>query len=349
MRKTTQRNIAKAGQVFTVVDATMTAGFGFLATTVYVMKPVLAGGLGAISYTLAFLPVVAVACLARGWRALAGLVLLIYVGGFAGNFFSNYGLTAALFKGEIVEAANKNRTFEDRRASIERLKSQRAEKQRQIEFAQHLGTPEGIEKQIAAAELIRDNEARRGGCGIKCEAKTKELTNLQADLENARKRDAAIADVTDLDAAIQAAEKVTAENGEEVSVAAAQAEYLARIFSLNLSPDSNTIDWTLMGVSICISFFISVFAHLCNLVPALNLANDDVPRETQTVSRNPWIPDHRPPDARPLQAETVPNAYRETNTIIVPGQKAQTFDPSYVAQCLAHARAAIDGKTPESA
>ena len=94
-------------------------GSGFvLALIPCFIVGVLAAGLGAISYTLAFLPVVAFACWVRGWKTVSALILIVYVGGFVGNFLSNYGLSAAIFKGEIVQAENKNQTHADRRAVV---------------------------------------------------------------------------------------------------------------------------------------------------------------------------------------------------------------------------------------
>lgn len=125
---------------------------------------------------------------------------------------------------------------------------------------------------------------------------------------------------------IKQAEVIAEDRPEEVSVAASQAEYLARIFSLNLKPDGNTIDWTLMGTSVAISLFVSIFAHLCNLIPALNLANvreDDPP--PSPVSRNPFLPDNRPGPAPQAAREayranpTVHRSHHSIEEVVVPG------------------------------
>lgn len=308
MRASTQRNISRAGTVFTWVDAGMTAGFGYLAASTFIMKPILAAGLGALSFTLAFLPVVALACYARRWTMLAGIIMLIYAGGFLGNFFSNYGLSAAVMKGNIIEAQNLNLIHEDARTKVARLRAKDAQ------LAAAIGTPgawmsaEDAQKALDRTIAARDREADRITCGPKCEALDARARELRLEVAKAKAREAAIADRERVQAELIEAEKAAADTPKHISVAANQAEYLARIFSLDLKPDGDTIDWTLIGTSIAISLFISIFAHLCNFVTALNLANiPDHPDHHDGPEHRKWIasnPEH-PPAPLPLRSEPV--------------------------------------------
>jgi hypothetical protein len=295
MRPSVQKNISKAGKVFTVVDAGMTAGFGWLASSLFVMKPVLAGGLGALSYTLAFLPAVALACYVRGWRPFAFIIMAIYAGGFFGNFFSNYGLSAAIFKGNVIQAQNKNLAHEDARTKVKRLRAELKGYQAVIDAPGPWMTSKDAQAALNRTVAAKEREGNRVRCGPKCEALDARARDLQLELGKAKAREDAIAGRKRVQGLLKAAEAEAGDKPKEISVAAAQAEYLARIFSLDLKPDGDTVDWTLMGTSVAISLFISIFAHLCNLIAALNLANIPDKQEPEdggplnTFASREWI------------------------------------------------------------
>ncbi|MCH9753260.1 MAG: hypothetical protein K0U61_13685, partial [Alphaproteobacteria bacterium] len=90
---------------------------------------------------------------------------------------------------------------------------------------------------------------------------------------------------------------------------------------------------------------------------ALGHSNPYVPRETSTVSQNPWLPDQRPADARPLHAETVPggHAYHNSTAFVVPGAVTDVdWDTmkGNIAESMrmaAMAQEILKRKTPESA
>ncbi|HAF39540.1 MAG TPA: hypothetical protein DCG72_11195 [Gammaproteobacteria bacterium] len=304
--------------LFSLTDAGMTACYGWLVTTSMFMKPLYFGALGGLSFTLAFLPVVAAALfgvgtVSRGVRrwffnSLALLVVIIYAGGFGANFVSNYGLSSAVFEGNITQANNANLLFSDARSKVERLRKRDLELTSQINFKPKVGggvwlAPEAYDKLASAAQLIRDNEAKRGGCGPICEQKTQELVDIQAAKENAIARQAAIAERKQIRSELKEAEEQAAKKPEQISVAAAQVNALATLFTQSLDPEKSTKDWTLIYVAVAISLAISVFAHLCNLVVALNLAKVEDEPESQHA-RNGWLPDARAAEGRPVPAGT---------------------------------------------
>ncbi len=305
--------------LFSLTDAGMTACYGWLVTTSMFMKPLYFGALGGLSFTLAFLPVVAAALfgvgtVSRGVRrwffnSLGVLVVIIYAGGFGANFVSNYGLSSAVFEGNITQANNANLLFSDARSKVERLRKRDVELTSQINFKPKVGggvwlAPEAYDKLASAAQLIRDNEAKRGGCGPICEQKTQELVDIQAAKENAIARQAAIAERKQVRSELKEAEEQAAKKPEQVSVAAAQVNALATLFTQTLSPEKSTKDWTLIYVAVAISLAISIFAHLCNLVVALNLAKVEEEPEQPKYAQNGWLPDNRASEGRPVTPGT---------------------------------------------
>lgn len=305
MKASTQRNIARAGVVFTITDAAMTAGFGWLVASSFIMKPVYFGALGALSYVLAFLPVVAFALMARNYRSLAVLVLIIYAGGFGANFFSNYGLSAAVFKGNIIAADNANLLFDDARAKVIRLRKRDGELTAQINWKPKAGgevwlAPKAYDDLIEGAkqkaEHGRNIFKRSKGC-TDTTVKSSEVVcqlikSLRATKENAIARNGLIEERKQIRAELKEAEQIASTRPKEMSIAANQSEYLARLFTQSLDPEQQVKDWTLIYVAVGISLLVSIFAHLCNLISALNLADLSEPEEPQ-YARNWQLPDRR--------------------------------------------------------
>ncbi|MGI9521254.1 MAG: hypothetical protein ACR2PG_06345 [Hyphomicrobiaceae bacterium] len=316
MQRATQTNIARAGLALTAIDAAMTASFGWMVASSSLMKPIYFGALGGLSTMLAFLPVVAAAMFGRRSIALSflgGVVVAIYIGGFVANFFSNYGLTAAIFKSDIVAADHANRSRADARAMVQRLRARDAELTRRIALKPAIGpdvrlAPEAYAKLIETARLIRDNEARRGGCGPLCEAKTKELKDLEAAQANAVDRLAMIAERRQVRRALADAEVAAASHPPAVSVAKHQAEALASLLTQRLDLDKSVTDWTLIYVAAGISVLVSVFAHLGNLVVALNLAGVSPPG--QSLPKEIAVSE----EAKMLTATDVPYGWQDEPT-----------------------------------
>ena len=325
MKASIQRNIGYAGQVFTVTDAAMTAGFGWIVSSIFIMKPVYAGALGALSYVLAFLPVVAFALYQRGYKPLAVFVMLIYVGGFGANFYSNYGLSASVFKGNIIAAQNANTTHSDVRERVKRLRKRVSDLTKAINFEGgvvlsdtkqkvYFNSPNAYDELIAAYSVKRENEdKKRGGCGIKCEGFIADVANLKGAKANAEKRLAFIQERSQTRKELKTAEAIAKETPKTFSVAAGQSEYLARLWEGKLDPDKKVMDWALIYVAVGISLSVSVFAHLCNLICAMNLAGVREPEQAPPPqeARNPYLPDTRVHDGRPAAPQTTPQAGRD--------------------------------------
>ena len=112
---------------------------------------------------------------------------------------------------------------------------------------------------------------------------------------------------------MKAAEATAKETPKTFSVAAGQSEYLARLWEGKLDPDKKVMDWALIYVAVGISLSVSIFAHLCNLICAMNLAGvrENEPPQQPQEARNPYLPDTRMQDNRPVQPHTTPQAGRE--------------------------------------
>lgn len=303
MRASEQKNIARAGIGFTAIDACMTGAYGWLYQSSLLLAPVYCVVLALASVVLAFMPTMAARVWISRFRLVAMPIMLFYTVGFFLNFMSNYGLTAAMSKDQVVQVQNNNTVALDKRQAVERLRKQRATLTRQIEFAAHLGAPKSYTKQIEALELSVALETKRGGCKSICEKKTKELAQAVSDKANAQKRETAIADRNELDELISSAETISATNQKTTSAAVSQAEALATLFSRKLDPEKTTVNWTMLWAAVAISALVSVLGHMCNLVAAMNLAGireKPEPEEEHNApyADNRWLPDHRAPEDR---------------------------------------------------
>jgi hypothetical protein len=315
MHASTQRSIKFAGHVFTITDAAMTAGFGWLVASSIYMKPVYFGALGALSYVLAFLPVVAFALYARGYKPLAAIVMIIYVGGFGANFFSNYGLSASVFKGNIIAADNANRRHSDARFRVSNLRDREAKAAARVDFRPKVvlsdtkqevsfTNPKAYDALISAYQTKATNEdKKRGGCGVKCEGFKTDVANLIGAQKAAVDRVAAIIELKQIRSELDEAQKAADKTPKSYSIAANQSEYLARLFTQSLQPGDTVKDWTLIYVAVGISLLVSIFAHMCNLISALNLAGIQEEPERPAYARNGWLPDNRAAEGRPMQPE----------------------------------------------
>lgn len=323
MHASTQRSIKFAGHVFTVTDAAMTAGFGWLVASSIYMKPVYFGALGALSYVLAFLPVVAFALAARGYKPLAVVVMIVYVGGFGANFFSNYGLSASVFKGNIIAADNANRRYSDARFRVANLREREAKAAARVDFRPKVilsdtlqevtfTNPKAYEGLISAYQTKATNEEKdRGGCGTKCEGFKTDVANLIGAQKSAMDRTVAIAELKQIRSELSEAQKAADKTPKSYSIAANQSEYLARLFTQSLKPGETVKDWTLIYTAVGISLLVSIFAHLCNLISALNLAGIQQKPEPTHYAPNGWLPDTRADDGRPVAPGTSPQEGRD--------------------------------------
>ena len=324
MHTSTQRSIRYAGHVFTFTDAAMTAGFGWLVASSAMLKPVYFGALGALSYTLAFLPVISLALYARGFRTLATIVMIIYVGGFGANFFSNYGLSASVFKGNIIAADNANQKHSDWRFRVKNLRERESKAAAQVDFRPSVTlsdtgqvvsftNPAAYDNLIAAYEKKHYNEEhKRGGCGTKCEGFGTDVANLKGAQKSAIDRLGAIKELKQIRSELTLAQSKADKTPKEYSIAANQSEYLARLFTQTLEPGQVVKDWTLIYVAVGISLSVSIFAHLCNLISAMNLAGEtERPPSPPMFAQNGWVTDQRAAEGRQVEPGTTAEEGRD--------------------------------------
>lgn len=188
----------------------------------------------------------------------------------------------------VQQTDNNNQRYADARAKIQRLRKRDKELTEQINFVPAVAggiqlSPEAWGKKIETAKLRRDNEAKRGGCGRICEQRTQELTDMQAAKVNASARLVAIEERKQIRSELAEAETFAAAKPKTISVAQTQAASIAQWFDQNLDVERSKKDWAMLYISAGISLMISVFAHLCNLIRAMDLAGATKPVRERTL------------------------------------------------------------------
>lgn len=163
---------------------------------------------------------------------------------FAGfSVLTDYGSAAAIRNASTVEASNQNTLARDARAEVKRLEKRIGEIRATASWRSSFLAPGAYEKMIVAAELIRDNEAKRGGCGRICEQKTKELQQLRADKANAENRLALKAELVQLERELVEAKSKSADTLETASPALAQIKSLVSWVNFDRNITENKIFW----------------------------------------------------------------------------------------------------------
>jgi len=146
---------------------------------------------------------------------------------FAGaNIITDYGSSASIRDALTVKTQNANTLARDARTEVNRIEKRIAEIRAQTAWKTTYLAPAAYDGLIRAAELIRDNEAKRGGCGRICEQKTKELEDLNANKANAEQRLALKAEMVQLERELVEAKAKSADTPVESSAAMAQVKSL---------------------------------------------------------------------------------------------------------------------------
>jgi hypothetical protein len=350
------RELAWINWVFVNGSMTLTAYFGWtLGEDIFVLGIILALLFAAISRAAPLMTRYAAEYLATGKLQVAGICA-----GFAGLFFvadvlTNYGSAAAIREQNMVTAKNQNNLAGDARSEVTRLETRISEIRATTAWQSKYLSPEAYDPLIASKQLERDNEAKRKYCGRKCEAKTAELAELQANQANAQQRLALKNEMTQLERELVAAKLKAAETQTVASAALAQVKNLAGLLTLQTNPDEFSKTWTNNGIMAVAALIVSLGSVLTAMVLGFRTGSRRLegfhePRETPIAS-NPYLPDHRPPDVRasdpepptPLKptdgGQAPPHGHQTTTIIASNGLQMPCDNFSAVDRALAQARA----------
>lgn len=232
------------------------------------------------------------------------------------------GGTAALFRqSDLVRTDNANTKAKDARNEVKRVEKRIAEIRSQTAWQTKYLAPEAYDDQIAAARLIRDNEAKRGGCGPLCEQKTQAMAELTAAKANALHRQSLKSEMVTLERELKEAKVASAETPTRASAALTHATNVAAGITGQIEPGSEPTFWANYGLSlwsgVAVTFASMAAAILLAFSGAMQAASfaprhDDEP----AWERNP-IPDMRPQAAQ----ETA-----KGQTIVLQNKHDQTDD-----------------------
>ncbi|MEY2961358.1 MAG: hypothetical protein RLZ60_1188 [Pseudomonadota bacterium] len=214
------------------------------------------------------------------------------------NIVTDYGSSAAIRDANTVAAQNANALAKDTRGEVIRIEKRIAEIRAQTAWKTTYLAPSAYDALIAAAELVRDNESKRGGCGRICEAKTKELAELQAAKANAQHRLALKAEMVQLERELVEAKAKAADNKVESSAALAQVKAMVAWVGFDRNASEAKVFWG----NNAIMLITCVLTTLGIIYLATELGAD------QPVERRPE-PVHAPrylPEPAALQTEPAP-------------------------------------------
>lgn len=233
------------------------------------------------------------------------VVKIIVLGFFAVVFFGNDVLTNAgtisLFrKTEIVTADNQNDKAKNARAEVRRLEKRIAEIRKQTTWQTSYLSPDAYDPLIKAKRLQRKNEElKRGGCGIKCEGFQTELGTLLANQQNARTRLSQKAEMVTLERELKEAKVAAAETPTTASAAVEHAGNVAAGVTRQIDPSREARFWANYGLSVWGGLATSLAAIASAILLGISSAMsarrhygyDEEPRE----ARNPYLSDMRSP------------------------------------------------------
>jgi len=188
----TGRIWARVGVVVLIVAAAMSWDFGSSVSLKH------AAFLAALTFVAAFGPEAAYKAWEERKKGSAIAIALVCAPLLLIEFYSHAGYTAGLRGSNVETTGVQNMKFDDGRATVKDNEKKAAEYEaRAAQLDKEMAalvtikvngwtvstrpsSPEELDGQIAAKQLEVDNEARRGRCGPKCEARTNELAHLKS-------------------------------------------------------------------------------------------------------------------------------------------------------------------------
>lgn len=209
------------------------------------------------------------------------------------------GGTAALFRqADLVRTDNQNTKARDARSEVTRLEKRAREIRATTAWKGTWQSPKAYDDLIAAARLIRDNEAKRGGCGPICEQKTRELADLSAAKANALQREALKKELTNIEIELRSAKLRSAETPTRASAALTHAHNVAAGLTGQVDPGDKATFWANYGLSLWSGVAVTFASMAAAILLAFSGAVQGSYRQQYEPQAPAWernpIPDMRP-------------------------------------------------------
>ncbi|MEY4641115.1 MAG: hypothetical protein RLZZ227_1109 [Pseudomonadota bacterium] len=200
----------------------------------------------------------------------------------------------------VTDFAKRAASFEDRAKQLDQeMAALVTSKVAGWTVATRPASPEELDGQIAAKQLEVDNEAKRKGCGAKCEARTNELAHLKA----LRAKAVEIAKNNEMHAAalqgLANARNASSTQTRAVAAPASQAMFFASLFNASLDPTEASQTWTDRGIATWLALGLCIAPMLFGM---LGWRSDDIPNHpTHHIAGNSY-PAPRPAQDGPATA-----------------------------------------------
>jgi hypothetical protein len=210
---------------------------------------------------------------ARRWVTFGAFVaggLLV----FSLNLMSNLGSVGWQRDVTISDARVKNAKADRAEANVggseSRLKFLEGELQKLSDQAPWAASvsADALRAQLASANLAIEQEAKRGGCGPKCLARTKERDDLASRIAIAEKREDLSGQIKKLDEVVKGERERAdkAADNRQVAAPLSQANFFAGMFSVSLTPTEHAEAWTDRGIASWIALGLCIAPILFSLI-----------------------------------------------------------------------------------
>lgn len=260
------------GAALTVVSMLLTAAFGWSLGSNVVMSALLAFGLSCATFGSAYIwPFIVDAFGRKAWGTFALLVPfgLLFTGT---DLTTNFGTMSWQQTSDIERATADNVKYDDGRAKIEDNRANLAMWRKRLDDLKAAKpwvaevTATGMRDQLPAMDEAIRQETKRGGCGPKCLALTKERASVAERIADAETRDDLASKIEATQRVVDAARADAKKAQRSESAALLQNTSLASVFTLSLSPSEAAQHWTAKGVAWIVAGFFALGAMGCNIV-----------------------------------------------------------------------------------
>jgi hypothetical protein len=206
------------------------------------------------------------------------------------------GGTAALFRqADLVRADNQNTNAKNARSQVQRLEKRIAEIRADVTWTGSFRAPGAYDKLIESGEKYVEMESKRGGCGVKCEARMRELDSLRSERVNALRREALKTEMVTLERELKDAKVQVTETPTQASAALTHASNVAAGITGQVDPSAGAKFWANYGLSIWSGIAVTFASMAAAILLAFSGASMPARREPEPPAweRNP-LPDLRP-------------------------------------------------------
>ena len=266
-----QRKARGLGWLFTALAALMSAYAGWHlggdSTYAAVLLAALFAGLTyAVAHMLSFIELAA----RNGERAIAGVLALVFALAAFGEYASHVAFQSSHRATNIEKASIQNVRYDVAQDAMADTKSSLAMWEKRLADLETANawsatvTADALRAQLETAKLAVEQEAKRGGCGTRCLAKTRERDDLAARISIAEER-------SDLTRKIEATRNVLAKTRDQAvaadkgeSIALNQSQLFATAATMSLAPAPAAVQWASLTIGAYVGLLSTMLGALFN-------------------------------------------------------------------------------------